>query len=119
MTFAMDDSGRQLLLHVFDHLDVEVFATVVAVFFDLLSHKRLYPIQSWEALADVLQLKAQQACPDAFHQGDGITQLTQTAAFLQSRTKSCSVQSRPCRILYVGQQRPLFICLSDFSQMVQ
>ena len=29
----------------------------------------------------------QQACPDAFHQGDGITQLTQTAAFLQGRDK--------------------------------
>ena len=41
----------------------------------------------WEALADVLQLMTQQACPDAFHQGDGITQLTQTAAFLQGRDK--------------------------------
>ena len=40
-----------------------------------------------EALADVLQLMTQQACPDAFHQGDGITQLTQTAAFLQGRDK--------------------------------
>ena len=28
----------------------------------------------------------QQACPDSFHQGDGITKLTQTAAFLQGRT---------------------------------
>ena len=54
MTFAMDDSGRQLLLHVFDHLDVEVFATVVAVFFDLLSHKRLYPIQSdWDVVTSM------------------------------------------------------------------
>ena len=41
----------------------------------------------WEALADVLQLMTQQACPDAFHQGDGITQLTQTAAFLQESDK--------------------------------
>ena len=41
----------------------------------------------WEALADVLQLMTQQACPDAFHQGDGITQLTQTAAFSQGRDK--------------------------------
>ena len=41
----------------------------------------------WEALADVLQLMTQQACPDAFHQGNGITQLTQTAAFLQGRDK--------------------------------
>ena len=40
----------------------------------------------WEALADVLQM-TQQACPDALHQGDGITQLTQTAAFLRERDK--------------------------------
>ena len=30
---------------------------------------------------------SQQACPDAFHQGDGTTQLTLTAAFLQERDK--------------------------------
>ena len=30
----------------------------------------------------------QQACPDSFHQADGIAQLTQTAAFLQGRAKA-------------------------------
>ena len=42
----------------------------------------------WEALADVLQLMTNQACPHAFHQGDAVTQLTQTAQFFQSRTKT-------------------------------
>ena len=36
----------------------------------------------WESLADVLQLMTQQACPDSFHQGDGVTNYT-------THTNSC------------------------------
>ena len=78
----------------------------------------------WEALADVLQLMTQQACPDAFHQGDGITQLTQTAAFLQGRGKQHDpnnyvfVQSGSGRILHIRGQRPIFISLQHHGQMV-
>ena len=78
----------------------------------------------WEALADVLQLMTQQACPDAFHQGDGITHLTQTAAFLQGRDKQhypnnyVFVQSGSGRILHIRGQRPIFIGLQHHGQMV-
>ena len=41
----------------------------------------------WEALADVLQLMTNQACPHAFRQRDAVTQLTQTAQVLQSKHK--------------------------------
>ena len=41
----------------------------------------------WEALADVLQLMTNQACPQAFRQRDAVTQLTQTAQILQSKHK--------------------------------
>ena len=41
----------------------------------------------WEALAGVLQLMTNQACPHAFRQGDAITQLKQAAQFFQSRRK--------------------------------
>ena len=77
----------------------------------------------WETLADVLQLMTQQACPDAFYQGDGITQLTQTAAFLQGRETTRSqqlrfVQSGSGRVLHIRGQRPIFIGLQHHGQMV-
>ena len=80
--------------------------------------------RSWEALADVLQLMTKQACPDAFHQGRWYyTTHTNSSIHTKShqvmrRHRIRSVQSRPCRILYVGQQRSLCIRLSDFSHMV-
>ena len=43
--------------------------------------------QLWEGLSDILQMMTFQACPDSFHQGDGTTQLQQTAAFLKDTHK--------------------------------